>query len=133
MTAHILKEEFKQLLSAQESISIQDTAIFEKGELQNYLVIKGKAFDSISGVSTEQKVLARDVRQLRELFDKQHKKIPTNDSVKLAIQLDQRVMQQMLNTARIQSWVLDTRPIAEQSPLTQLQKLIQELPRNHAF
>ena len=29
----ILKEEFKQLLSAQESISIQDTAIFEKGEL----------------------------------------------------------------------------------------------------
>jgi len=96
----ILKEEFKQLLSAQESISIQDTAIFEKGELQNYLVIKGKAFDSISGVSTEQKVLARDVRQLRELFDKQHKKIPTNDSVKLAIQLDQRVMQQIFKKAK---------------------------------
>jgi two-component system phosphate regulon sensor histidine kinase PhoR len=96
----ILKEEFKQLLSAQESISIQDTVIYENGEQQNYLVIKGKAYDSISGVSTEQKVLARDVRQLRELFDKQHKKIPTNDSVKLAIQLDQRVMQQIFKKAK---------------------------------
>lgn len=96
----ILKKEFQQLLSSQESISIQDTSIYENGELQNYLVIKGKAYDSISGVSTEQKVLARDVRQIRDLFDKQNKKIPTNDSIKLAIQLDQRVLQQIFKKAK---------------------------------
>lgn len=96
----ILKQEFQQLLSSQESISIQDTAIYENGELLNYLVIKGKSYDSISGVSTEQKVLARDVRQLRDLFDKHNKKIPTSDSVKLAIQLDQRVMQQIFKKAK---------------------------------
>ena len=34
----ILKEEFQSLLSTQESISIRDTSIFERGELQHYLV-----------------------------------------------------------------------------------------------
>ena len=96
----ILKQEFKQLLASQESISIQDTAVLENGEIHNYLVIKGKSYDSISGLSTEQKVLARDVRQLRDLFDKQNKTIPTSDSVKLAIQLDHRVMQQIFKKAK---------------------------------
>lgn len=96
----ILKEEFKHLLSSQESISIQDTTIFEKGEMQNFLIIKGSAYDSITGLSTEQRVLARDVRQLRDLFDKQKKQIPHNDSIKLAIQLDQRVLQQIFKKAK---------------------------------
>ncbi len=96
----ILKEEFKHLLSAQESISIQDTTLFENGEMQNYLIIKGQAYDSLTGLTTEQKVLARDVRQLRDLFDKQKKQIPHNDSIKLAIQLDQRVIQQIFKKAK---------------------------------
>jgi len=96
----VLKEEFKLLVSAQESISIEDTAVFENGEIHNYLVIKGKAYDSLTGLTTEQKVLARDVRQLRDLFDKQKKHLPHNDSVKLAIQLDQRVLQQIFKKAK---------------------------------
>lgn len=96
----VLKEEFKLLVSAQESISIQDTSVFENGEMQNYLIIKGKAYDSVTGLSTEQRVLARDVRQLRDLFDKQKKYVPHNDSVKLAIQLDQRVLQQIFKKAK---------------------------------
>lgn len=96
----ILKQEFKHLVSAEESISIQDTTLFENGELQNYLIIKGKAYDSLTGLTTEQKVLARDVRQLRDLFDKQKKQIPHNDSIKLAIQLDQRVLQQIFKKAK---------------------------------
>jgi two-component system phosphate regulon sensor histidine kinase PhoR len=96
----VLKEEFKLLVSAQESISIEDTTVFANGEMQNYLVIKGKAYDSLTGLTTEQKVLARDVRQLRDLFDKQKKHLPHNDSVKLAIQLDQRVLQQIFKKAK---------------------------------
>jgi two-component system phosphate regulon sensor histidine kinase PhoR len=96
----VLKEEFKHLVSAQESISIQDTTLYDNGEIQNYLIIKGKSFDSLTGLTTEQKVLARDVRQLRDLFDKQKKQIPHNDSIKLAIQLDQRVLQQIFKKAK---------------------------------
>ena len=96
----ILKEEFKHLVSAEESISIQDTTLFENGEIQNYLIIKGRSYDSLTGLTTEQKVLARDVRQLRDLFDKQKKQIPHNDSIKLAIQLDQRVLQQIFKKAK---------------------------------
>ncbi|MFN5148545.1 MAG: sensor histidine kinase [Flavobacteriia bacterium] len=97
---NILKEEFKHLVSAEESISIMDTTLFENGEMQNYLIIKGKSYDSLTGLTTEQKVLARDVRQLRDLFDKQKKQIPHNDSIKLAIQLDQRVLQQIFKKAK---------------------------------
>jgi two-component system phosphate regulon sensor histidine kinase PhoR len=96
----ILKEEFRTLLSAQESISIEDTSIFEEGRMQDYLIIKGKTYDSISGVSAEQRVLARDVRQLRDLFKRKDKENIHKDSIQLAVQLDQRVVQQIFKKAR---------------------------------
>ena len=74
---NILKEEFKHLLAAKESISIHDTSIIENGFQSNYLIIKGKAYDSLTGLTTEQRVLARDVRQLRDLFDKQKRPFHT--------------------------------------------------------
>lgn len=95
----ILKQEFKAMLAVKESINIQDTTIFEDGKYENYLIIKGQAYDSVSGLSTEQRVLARDVRQIRDLFDK-NSKVPINDSIKLAIQLDQRVVQQIFKKAK---------------------------------
>lgn len=96
----ILKEEFKHLLASHESISINDTSLLENGEIHNYLIIKGKAYDSLTGLLTEQRVLARDVRQLRDLFDKQKQQLLNGDSVKLAIQLDQRVLQQIFKKAK---------------------------------
>lgn len=96
----ILKKEFQNLLSAQESISIHDTSVFENGEMQNYLVIKGKSFDSLSGLTAEHKVLARDVRQVRDLFKSQSKKIGNNDTASVAIQLDQRVLKQIFKKAK---------------------------------
>lgn len=95
----ILKSEFQNLLSAKESIAIQDTSIYEDGKMENYLIIKGKTYDSISGLTAEQRVLARDVRQLRDLFHNSETKI-SKDSLKLAIQLDQRVIQQIFKKAR---------------------------------
>ncbi len=96
----VLKQEFKNLISAQESISIQDTSVFVNGEMENYLVIRGKAFDSISGVTAEQKVLARDVREIRDLFQKQGVNIPTSDSARLSVQLNQKVLQQIFKKAK---------------------------------
>lgn len=96
----ILKEEFQNLLAAQESISIKDTSMLENGEMKNYLIIKGKSFDSISGLTAEHRVLARDVRHLRQLFNKDSRMLPKSDSLSVAIQLDQRVMQQIFKKAR---------------------------------
>ena len=96
----VLKQEFQDLLSTKESISIRDTAIFENGEMENYLIIKGKTYDSISGLTAEQRVLARDVRQLRDLFHENNKTQFNQDSLKFAIQLDQRVIQQIFKKAR---------------------------------
>lgn len=96
----ILKEEFKNLLSAKESISIEDTSIYNNGKMENYLIIKGKVYDSISGTTTEQRVLARDVRQLRDLYNRKPNQEIDKDSIRLAVQLDQRVIQQIFKKAR---------------------------------
>ncbi|MBU2020569.1 MAG: HAMP domain-containing histidine kinase [Bacteroidetes bacterium] len=96
----ILKEEFQNLLSLQESISIKDTSIIEADGIHDYLLIKGRSFDSISGVSAEHRVLARDVRQLRELFDRQNNRLPKNDSTAISIQLDQKVLQNIFRKAK---------------------------------
>ena len=93
----LLKEEFKNLLSVEESISIQDTSIFENNQLQHYLIIKGRSYDSISGVTAEQKVLARDIHEIRDLF---HSPGHTNHNpAKLEVQLNERVMQKVMKKA----------------------------------
>ena len=94
----ILREEFQNMISSQESISIRDTALYEDGELQNYLVIRGKTYDSISGLSAQQEIMARDVRKLRDLLKKGS--TINKDSIDLALQLDQRVLQQIFKKAR---------------------------------
>lgn len=95
----ILKEEFKSMLAVEETISIQDTSVFENGEMQDYLVIRGTSYDSISGVTAEQKVLARNMTQLRDLFKKSDDhSIGTENQ--LSVQLDQRVVQQIFKKAR---------------------------------
>jgi two-component system phosphate regulon sensor histidine kinase PhoR len=96
----ILKQEFQNLIPKNESVSIADTTIYEKGKKLSYLIIKGKAVDSLSGVSTEQKVYARDVRELKDLFDKSSNPLPANDSMKISIQLDEQVLQQVFKKAR---------------------------------
>jgi two-component system phosphate regulon sensor histidine kinase PhoR len=96
----ILKQEFQNLVPKNETVSIADTIIYEGGKKHSYLIIKGKAVDSLSGVTTEQKVYARDVRELKDLFDKSNSPLPTNDSMKIAIQLDEQVLQQVFKKAR---------------------------------
>ena len=94
----ILKEEFGNMLATREEISIQDTAIFNDGEFEDYLIIRGKTYDSISGLSAEQTVLARDVRKLHDLLQNGSQTV-YQDSINLTIQLDQRVVQQIFKKA----------------------------------
>lgn len=96
----ILKEEFRNLISANESISIKDTSFWQNGKIENFLIIQGQTYDSISGLTAEQRVLARDVRKLRDLFVKNQSKTVNKDSLQLAVQLDQRVIQQIFKKAR---------------------------------
>lgn len=94
----ILKEEFKSMLAVEESIAIRDTFIYEQGERQNYLIIEGTSYDSISGVTAEQRVLARNMTQLRDLFKKADENA-IGDNSRISVQLDQRVIQQIFKKA----------------------------------
>lgn len=96
----ILKKEFQNILPVKESITISDTGIFENGHKQNYLVIKGKAYDSISGILTEHRVLARDVKEIQDIFQNQSKKIVSPKSGAISMHLNQRVMQHIFKKSK---------------------------------
>jgi two-component system phosphate regulon sensor histidine kinase PhoR len=95
----VLKQEFKNLLSSNEAISISDTTFIKDGQKQHFLVIKGSAYDSILGIHAKHEVMARNVKEVRELFNHDMNKNPIEGSP-LAIQLDTRVMQQIFKKAK---------------------------------
>ena len=96
----ILKAEFENLVPTQD-ITIHDTVIITKGVKEEYLVIQGRAFDSISGVSTEQRVLAKDYREIRDVFKGNKNAIPgATDSSRISIELNQKVVQKIFKKAK---------------------------------
>ena len=90
----ILKEEFKEILSAQETISIRDTTVIFNGVKEKYLILKGDAYDSLSGISAQQRVLIRDIREIKDLMGNRE------DTSKIAIELNQKVLQQIFTKAK---------------------------------
>ncbi len=142
----VLRQEFKDLISANESIAIEDTSLFVNGKMENYLVIRGKAYDSISGVTAEQKVLARDVREIRDLVQHHGINIPTSDTGKLTIQLNQKVLQQIFKKAKFinEMMVQAFRDNVYQTPQTRIDPIFldsvihmelskEDLPKEYKF
>ena len=96
----ILKTEFENLVPTQ-NITITDTVIFNKGNREEYLVIQGRAFDSIRGLSAEQRVLAKNYREIKDVFQGGTKIIPVAaDSGQISIELNQKVTQQIFKKAK---------------------------------
>ena len=96
----ILKTEFENLVPTQ-NITITDTVIFNKGNREEYLVIQGRAFDSIRGLSAEQRVLAKNYREIKDVFQGGTKIIPVAaDSAQISIELNQKVTQQIFKKAK---------------------------------
>lgn len=105
----VLKEEFKNLFEVKESIAIKDTVLLVNGELQKYLVVTGETYDSITGLTARQQVLARDIRQIREIFDGDKSTLFNKDSIRAAYHLDQRVMHKIVKKAQyINDLMLET-------------------------
>ena len=64
----ILKSEFQSLTSSNASVSVSDTLILSNGKKEKYLVIRGQAYDSLTGLTTEQKVLAKNYQEIKFYF-----------------------------------------------------------------
>lgn len=94
----ILKEEFQNLLNAKETISVKDTTIWENGQQENYIVIQGQSIDTLVGVTAEQRVLAKDVRQLRDFYHNTPKN--SGDTTGISIHLDRKVVKKMFEKAK---------------------------------
>ncbi len=97
----ILKKEFQNLLTAEESITIRDTVLLENGKFNKYLLIQGEAFDTISGLKTNHQVLAKDVRNIQQLFNQDIVKLKQGASEDVSSQLDHRVMRQIFKKSKL--------------------------------
>ncbi len=97
----ILKKEFQNLLTSEESITIRDTVLVENGKFNKYLLIQGAAFDTISGLKTKHQVLAKDVKHIHQLFNQDIVKSKHANSEQVSNQLDQRVMRQIFKKSKL--------------------------------
>ena len=96
----ILKSEFQSLTASKESVSVSDTTIVSNGEREKYLVIRGQAYDSLTGLSTEQKVLAKNYQEIQDVFNSGSGILKGNDSSQLSLQLNQQAVQQIFKKAK---------------------------------
>ena len=96
----ILKSEFQSLTASKESVSVSDTTIVSNGKREKYLVIRGQAYDSLTGLSTEQKVLAKNYQEIQDVFNGASGILKGNDSSQLALQLNQQAVQQIFKKAK---------------------------------
>ncbi len=96
----ILKEEFKKLRSFREFIDIKDTNIVRNGKSEKYLLINGSTIDSLTGSPIHQRVLARDVNDVGEFFNKDSGVFSDKISYELSEELDSRVMEQIFRRSK---------------------------------
>ena len=96
----ILKSEFQSLTASKESVSVSDTTIVSNGKREKYLVIRGQAYDSLTGLSTEQKVLAKNYQEIQDVFNGASGILKGNDSSQLSLQLNQQAVQQIFKKAK---------------------------------
>lgn len=96
----ILKSEFQSLTASKESVSVSDTTIVSNGKREKYLVIRGQAYDSLTGLSTEQKVLAKNYQEIQDVFNGASGILKGNDSIHLSLQLNQQAVQQIFKNAK---------------------------------
>lgn len=96
-----LKQEFQNLLSVKESVSIKDTFIEEDGHRIKYLHITGYSYDSITHVKAKHSVLARDISEVSSFLKSGiNKGITRSDSTGLAFKLDKRVVQSLFKKSK---------------------------------
>lgn len=96
----ILENEFTEILSSEQKVSIQDTSLIQNGKIVPYLIVRGTAKDSLSGVQTEQTTLIKDVRQLRDFFKDPNSSSKKSEGNNIAIHLDQKLLQNVFKKAK---------------------------------
>ena len=74
----ILKDRIWGNLVPTQNITITDTVIFNKGNREEYLVIQGRALILFEDFSAEQRVLAKNYGEIKDVFSGGTKIIPVN-------------------------------------------------------
>ncbi len=94
----VVAEEFERMLAGRQQVAIHDTLLVINNQLQPYLVIRGSASDTLSGISTQQVTFIRDIRQLQDFAKTAQSS--KNQSKNITVHLNQELLQHIFKKAK---------------------------------
>lgn len=98
---NILKEEFKNLISPKETVTIKDTSMYKEDKMQKFIIIEGKSYDVLSGTSAEHKVIAKDYRDLKNYLDnKKSNESGDKKTYTVSVQMDEKVVKEIFKKSK---------------------------------
>jgi two-component system phosphate regulon sensor histidine kinase PhoR len=93
----LLQSEFMNVIKGDELISVKDTTIKRNGKEQKFLIITGKTVDSITGLTAEHKVVARDISQLKQVANLNDVNLIEDDTTKLGKELNDKLENRLMS------------------------------------
>ncbi|MBD3637388.1 MAG: HAMP domain-containing histidine kinase [Crocinitomicaceae bacterium] len=93
-----VRNEFGEVMAAQEAIKVRDTIIFKDGQPMRFLVVMGTTIDTATGLRAEHRVITKNLGEFTPT-DIDNSVLGINDTNAFAIQLDQSFERQIINKA----------------------------------
>lgn len=119
------------ILKFDETIQIKDTIIDEKGQLERYVVVRGQSTDTISGMKSIHKVLAKDQSQMGINYDPETGAINVGSMQNMHMKYDHEFRQLLAKKAHyVNEMVVKlfrnnlAKPIQKRAPLNVVDSLI---------
>lgn len=96
----MLIQEFQNALSIKEKVDMRDTVVTVGGEELNYLIITGRAKDSLTGIEVQHRVLAKNVKEFHELISPEGSRYTNLDTTGKIVEWDTKEAQLLFKKSR---------------------------------
>lgn len=133
----LIKAELQNRYAPTETVSIKDIVIWKNGKRENYLLVQGETFDSLIGLTAEQRILTRDLSKIDSYY-------PKVDSLGVKNHMEQSVVKKLFNRAKyindlmLQAYREDlfsknSLDIQFMDSILQVEFAASDLPKNYKF
>lgn len=95
----LITENVRNLLNNNEMVSMKDTTVYRNGKKEKYFIISGKSVDTLTGMVSEHKVVARNYKGVLQISSNPEFDFSESDSGMVEIPFDDRLEDLMLKKA----------------------------------
>ncbi len=95
----LIQDGVKNLLDENELINMKDTTVIRNGKKEKYFIIEGKSVDTLTGLVTEHRMVARNYKGMLQISSNPEFNFASNDTGMVEIPIDDRIENLMLKKA----------------------------------